>query len=346
MIMSYEPFDTMLEKRPTPEEFITELFERTDENGMLYLPAKHTFMGVLAPEPAYDYCCPMTWNLAKYEVVLKKFNYVFEAIKKIGTHQDSTWWTKQTAKEHLGHGELYEIWNTYIRPFDTPGFDLGKIKDVDERIETIALAEEVAERFSKGEKLSEYDREFLQEGLNTDIPDEENKYWNQYHALREEQSEQRIGKNVYAYDTIVFAQRLCRLINLGALDIIIGNEAIKFAEMFVLHEYATETKFVSSAIRERKEKLEEISEDELDEMYRNRPQANSAKSLLPLFVYQILGEHSSPEKHLRQQDIIDLLKQSPYEIKVERKAISRILYTLNDWFPDSVLCDKNGWWKE
>ena len=344
--MSFEPFDKLLEKDLTPEEYITELFERTDEDGVLYIPANHTFTGVFEPEPEYDYCCRMNWNLVKYEAVLKKFNRVFEAVKKIGTYQDSCWWTEQEAKESLEGGELYEIWNTYIRTFDTPGFALEKIRNIDERLEVIAAAQEVAMRFSDGKELSKYDKEFLQNGLNTEITEEESKYWDKYHALREEQSEKRVGNNVYAYDTVIFAMRLCRLINLGAPEVIINNEARRFAEMFVLHEYATEVKHASSAIREQKEKLEQMSDEDLDELDRERPQANSAKSLLPLFVHQILGKHSSAKKHLHQQDIIDLLKQSPYEIKVERKAISRTLYTLNNWFPDSVLCDKNGWWKE
>ena len=82
--MSYEPFDELMEKDLTPQEYIAELFERTDEDGVLYLPASHTFTGVLGPQPDYDYCCRMNWNLARYEAVLEKFNKVYAAIQEIG----------------------------------------------------------------------------------------------------------------------------------------------------------------------------------------------------------------------------------------------------------------------
>ena len=343
--MSFEPFDKLLEKDLTPEEYISELFERTDEDGILYLPASHSYMGT-ASMPEHDYCCRMNWNLTKCEAISKEFNRVFAAVKKIGAYPDSGRWTAQEAKKSLENGALFEVWNTYIRPFDTPGFDLEKIKDIDERLEVIATAQEVAERFSDGKELSKYEKEFLQEGLNTELSEDEEKYWDNFHALREEQSAKRIGNNVYAYETVLFAKRVCRLVNLDAPEVIINSESRRFAEAIVLHAYATEVKQASSAIREQREKLEQMSEEELDEMDRERPQTNSAKSLLPLFVHQILGKHSSGKRHLHQQEIIEYLKQPPYEIKVERKAVSRTLYTLNSWFPDSVLCDKNGWWKE
>lgn len=344
--MSYEPFDELMEKDLTPQEYIAEMFERTDEDGVLYLPASHTYTGVLAPWPDYDYCCRMNWNLARYEAVLGKFNKVYEAIQKIGQIDKALWWSSDEAKARLNDAELYRIWLVYLCGFDTPLFCDEKIMDIHDRLESIALAQEIAMRFSDGKALEDYEREILDEGLKIELSDEESRYYDEYHRIQEEQSEARVGKNVYAYETVVFAQRLCRLIELGAPEVIINSEARRFAEMFVLHEYATEVKHASSAIREQKEKLEQMSDEDLDEIDRERPQSNSAKSLLPLFVHQILGKHSSAKKHLHQQEIIVYLKQPPYEIKVERKAIGRTLYTLNNWFPDSVLCDKNGWWKE
>ena len=344
--MSFEPFDTMLEKGLPPEEYITELFDRTDEDGMLYIPANHTFMGVLAPEPDYDYCCRMNWNLARYEAVLKKFTDVYAAIQKIAKMGGALWWSDDQAREQLNDPELYRIWNAYIRDFETPLFNDDKIREIDERLQTLAFAQDLAMMFAEGKDLDDGERAVLEEGLKLTITEEEEQYFDAFHCMRQEQSELRVGKNVYAYEVVIFAQRICRLIELGSPTIILNYESRRFAEVFVLHEYATEVKHASSTIREQKENLEQISEDELDEMYQNRPQANSAKSLLPLFVHQILGKHSSAKKHLHQQEIIDFLKQPPYEIKVERKAISRTLYTLNNWFPDSVLCDENGWWKE
>lgn len=342
--MSFEPFDELMEKDLTPEEYITELFERTDEDGVLYLPAKYLYFEI--PELNFDYCCRMNWNLSKYEAVMHKFSQIYKTIKELGKYGDATCWDESKAKEKLGETNQYQIWQTYVRPYDMGGMSFHRIFDIDDRLESIALAQDIAMRYADGKKLKDYEREYLEEHLNVEVTEEEEEYYSEYHRLRIKQSEERVGKNFYAYETVLFAIRLCRLIELGAPDVIMNNEALRFAEMFVLHEYAAEVKHASSAIREQKEKLEQMSDDELDEMDCERPQANSAKSLLPLFVHQILGKHSSAQKHLHQQEIIDYLKQPPYEITVERKAISRTLYTLNNWFPDSVLCDKDGWWKE
>lgn len=55
---------------------------------------------------------------------------------------------------------------------------------------------------------------------------------------------------------------------------------------------------------------------------------NSRKSLLPLFVYQILVASSNSFHHLTQSEIIEMLEEYPYGITVDRRALGRILATL------------------
>ena len=52
--------------------------------------------------------------------------------------------------------------------------------------------------------------------------------------------------------------------------------------------------------------------------------------MAPLFVFLILQEKTSPEKHMRQQEILAELAKFPYEIIIERKALSRIIHNLTD----------------
>lgn len=67
-----------------------------------------------------------------------------------------------------------------------------------------------------------------------------------------------------------------------------------------------------------------------DDLYRIK-KTNSRKSLAPLFVYLILKDRSSPDKPLRQQDILDILREKrDYEICLERKALSRIIHNLEE----------------
>ncbi len=73
---------------------------------------------------------------------------------------------------------------------------------------------------------------------------------------------------------------------------------------------------------------DELSEEELDELYRPKKQ-NSRKHSLPLFVYLIIRQYSSSNRRLSQAQIVRLL-ESRFELTVERKAISRTIHDLED----------------
>ena len=75
--------------------------------------------------------------------------------------------------------------------------------------------------------------------------------------------------------------------------------------------------------------LENLTDEEIDEFYRPR-KTNNRRTLAPLFVHMILKEKSSPEKHLSQNEIIDILSEDPYEIQIERKALGRVIHLLAD----------------
>ena len=78
---------------------------------------------------------------------------------------------------------------------------------------------------------------------------------------------------------------------------------------------------------------EKMTEDEIEDFYDelySYKKVNKRKSLAPLFIYLILIEESSEEKHLSQDEIADRLRRMPYEIELERKAIGRIIHNLVD----------------
>ena len=77
------------------------------------------------------------------------------------------------------------------------------------------------------------------------------------------------------------------------------------------------------------EEFERETDYEDDELYRPKKQ-NSRKSLAPAFVYRILCERSSPDRHISQTELIKMLEAYPYEITLERKAIGRIIHGLAD----------------
>ena len=89
--------------------------------------------------------------------------------------------------------------------------------------------------------------------------------------------------------------------------------------------------------------FENLTDEEIDEFYRPRKQ-NNRRTLAPLFVYFILREHSGPDRRLSQNDIIDLLAEDPYEIRIERKALGRVLHLLADSGVGIVSSPRYGAW--
>ena len=84
------------------------------------------------------------------------------------------------------------------------------------------------------------------------LPEAQKAFWNTY--LRDfesdnpdavcAESEARVGKSPAAYDVILRARRLCRLMALEAPEIIIRSEANLFAQALVIHRYCKEMEIV------------------------------------------------------------------------------------------------------
>lgn len=88
---------------------------------------------------------------------------------------------------------------------------------------------------------------------------------------------------------------------------------------------------------------EEELEEYLDSLSRPKKR-NNRKQLLSMFVYKILVENTSPEKHISQKQIIDMLKEEPYELTIERKALGRVIHGLEDEFMGVHSDNKTGVW--
>lgn len=89
----------------------------------------------------------------------------------------------------------------------------------------------------------------------------------------------------------------------------------------------------------------DFSDEESDEDYRPM-KTNKRKSMAPLFVYLLLKKCSNKNSPLRQQQIINMLKKYPFEISIERKALSRIIHNLADSDLDIHTSPKRGTWYE
>ena len=349
--MEEKIIDSMSETNLTPADFITLMFERTDEDGILYIPG----WGYMRPgwecnapgstDIDNSYRCKIDWNVDKLEKILKKFESVYSSIKEIAKFYDELVTEPEKAEEILKDETLLDVWNTYLADLDIGDFDSEKFHEIYEKLDAIAEVKSIAEKITKGEKLESFEKETLSEYIDITVSEEEINYRQSYLKHLHKQAELRLGKNICAYDILLRAWRLWRLFSLGAPEIIIYNEGRQLAAAIVLHEYGISREGVDNNIRLRLERMELMSDEELDELY--RPQkTNTRKSMAPLFVYEILRNKSNSKTHLRQQDIMKELEKYPYEISLERKAVSRIIHNLIDTAQYAVFSDKTGVWVE
>ena len=106
--------------------------------------------------------------------------------------------------------ESPEVWNIYVRPFYSEEFDGLITEDL-----------------------------LLRDNLNcSDITDEERVILDRYHTARAAEYRNRLGGNAIDVNEIIYAQRICKLCELSAPEIIIRNEERSLIQSMAINRYA------------------------------------------------------------------------------------------------------------
>lgn len=327
-----------------PIDYIYYIFDRTDENGMVYLQDfPWGELRFVQPEPE-SIRCKIDWNVKKRDAFVEKFEKLNEVFLKIAEISKDFDVSTENAKNIFKDKTIFEVWQKYIMPIETGNFDDERIDEIYQKIDNVEDVKNIAKLISEGKEVEDYLKDFLTENIGEKVTDEEEKYFEKYRNALYEGCQQRLGKKLCAYRTILHARRLTKLYELGAPEIVTKNEGRFFAQALLLNEYGISADTVDDILRLNVEKFEMMTEEELDEFFRPR-KTNNRKSMAPLFVYLILKEKTNVKSHLRQQEILEELKKYPYEISIERKALSRIIHNLMD-SQLHIKSDKNGTWFE
>lgn len=163
----------------TPKECIVGMFEHTDSDGILCIPAWPYDDDL---EQGMIYQCRMNWTEADRDAVLRLYESCYDTMKSIALRCGSV----RDGVDAAGLSEAQKpFWNTYLRDFGSDDND--------------AICAE---------------------------------------------AEARVGKSPAAYDVILRARRLCRLMTLEAPEIILRSEANLFAQALVIHWYCEELEIV------------------------------------------------------------------------------------------------------
>lgn len=103
----------------TPVETIVSMFEHTDTNGLLYIPAWPSY-DPDADDKTGFFKCRMNWNKADLENVLRQYESCHDTMKKIAEKYDS--FRADPDAEVLPEAEK-RFWNTYLRDFESDDTD-------------------------------------------------------------------------------------------------------------------------------------------------------------------------------------------------------------------------------
>lgn len=330
----------------TPLEYIYLMFDRTDDNGVLYIPEFPNDLSLC--EEKYSYRCKMNWTMEDRNSVCSEFKKLYSDLKKIAEKYEQLDGSEETAKkvfcEENGNAQLFNVWQIFVKSLNSNDLKYDAIHDISDRLDTADYLKELSSKFTKGAELTKDEKDFFREYMDVSVTKDEKRLYDSYCKSLIKEAEKRVGNNICAYQYVIRATRLCRLFSLNAPEIVIKNEARLLAAAMVLHKYCTSKETVDNTYRLQIERYELMSDEELDNLFRPK-KTNSRKSMAPLFVYLILKEYSSSEKHLRQQDILKILEGYPYEVPLERKALSRIIHNITD-SQLSVFSDKTGTWLE
>lgn len=201
----------------SPSAYARFLFEHTDADGVLRLPKN--FGEENEEFDRYDQFI-MSWNEDALVQLTAEFEALYAGLEHIAGVYDQLAGDEENVREILGSPELFDIWHTYIRGWDLGGLDEKAVAAVEKSISL--------------------------DGGEGELSEEEERLADQYHDAYVEaitaDSRRRVGKNICAYDMVLHAKRLCRLLSLEAPPIIIRHEAQMLIQYMALHAFSTGVK--------------------------------------------------------------------------------------------------------
>ena len=181
------------------EELIEKMFERTDADGVLLLPA---FFADEQEEAETLRCVMDRKTPDDCQAVMQEFRALREAIERIAQVSDSDGCLKDAAYAALPEAQK-QVFNVWLRPFPSDReFDTGWIFELSERLDEASPEEEA--------------------------------YYDRFHAARDTECRRRLGDNAFAYRAVIRAMRYHRLLTLHAPDFILQSEGRALAAALTL----------------------------------------------------------------------------------------------------------------
>ena len=241
--MNHEEYNYIINtfKSCTPSECITKMFEMTDENGLLCIPAWPSDYD-LDQAGAY-YALKMNWSREDAESLIEEHTKLVDQIAKLAEKwKNDELDTSPVVNCVLLDSDLFEVWNTFIRTLAPKDMDFMKFYDIAEKIEQIAVreADKNDAQFAPGSAAVSFDPIGDSDEISVSL--DEMKYYNEYIDRVNEEAKRRLGGKYANYDVIIRASRLCKLMAQEAPQIIIDNESRLLVQAMAVGRFAAEMK--------------------------------------------------------------------------------------------------------
>ena len=218
-------------------DFLAMMYENTAEDGTLQVPYHHYAPVV---ENTMLLSTRMDWDLPRFEKAVEDFYAVVEALKALAPHCKALWDEGADPATLLADPALFQTYRTYGIPLDNGDFDCDRLWDINDRMDTIRLAQNLKEMLAQGTLDDEESRAFICDSEGVTVTEEECAYSEAYGAHLVTEAKKRMGDRPMAYDAYLRGQRLWRLCALGAPAFLLRLEERDFAVAFMLHRYGTE----------------------------------------------------------------------------------------------------------
>ena len=187
-------------------DYVTSLFAATGRDGALHMPKN--FGTDEERDDEFD-IFKMSWSRDDLNLLLSEFQELYAGLSEIAKVYDKLDNNPELVRDTLDNPVLFDIWQLYLQRPQWYGEE--------DRILDAALKKE-----AQAEELSAEEERLLEK----------------YRGEELRVSVKNLGGNRFAYDVHMHALRLCKLMSLGAPEIVIQNEARALIACMALKDYA------------------------------------------------------------------------------------------------------------
>lgn len=300
-------------------EMVDTIFRHTSADGSVLLPVEINLAG---ETEAYRF--RISWNendVKRVKVECARFIGKIREISDLGVGANSA--CEEAREKFSTRPALYSFWRTYIRELHSAvDGDFREISDIVDRYESMETLRELAGKVVRGESLSEDESELLSDLAAVRITEEEKDKYHAYAAALRTEANRRIpDARLGAYELIIHSARLCMVYALNPPEVIIPYYENRVVMDYVLANYGISAKATGNL-------MEDFSTAVVPDDSGRIVKSNSRKSLAPFFVAEILKEKTDEFHPMTREALCRAVNAYPYELSMERKALSRVVETL------------------